>query len=193
MVGQIIKHAELDRYLDQFAQDPESFEREALKLAADFDAKGIQLEISDPLSWRKDNPSSQEPTRTSVESQLRSEIESIKTLDRTEESRLARRIEFARLRLKLALTEAGLSCTDLEGGACSTPSAYMNLGSADRALPPKVCRLWSELHALRTEMVERNLYLVLINVERYSHTTASQRSSPAAGATRWGAWLRSRC
>ena len=28
--------------------------------------------------------------------------------------------------------------------------------------------------ALRTELVERNLYLVLINVERYSHTTASQ-------------------
>jgi RNA polymerase primary sigma factor len=31
-----------------------------------------------------------------------------------------------------------------------------------------------ELHALRSEMVERNLYLVLINVERYAHVHASR-------------------
>jgi RNA polymerase sigma factor (sigma-70 family) len=46
--------------------------------------------------------------------------------------------------------------------------------AASGALPPAVGRRWIELHALRTELVERNLYLVLINVERYSHTTASQ-------------------
>jgi RNA polymerase primary sigma factor len=44
----------------------------------------------------------------------------------------------------------------------------------DCTLPASICRRWMELHALRTELVERNLYLVLINVERYSHTTASQ-------------------
>ena len=32
-----------------------------------------------------------------------------------------------------------------------------------------VCQRWVELHALRTEVVERNLYLALINVERYAH------------------------
>jgi RNA polymerase sigma factor (sigma-70 family) len=41
-------------------------------------------------------------------------------------------------------------------------------------LPPRVCRRWAELHALRTEMVERNLYLALINVERYAHTSAGR-------------------
>jgi RNA polymerase primary sigma factor len=40
-----------------------------------------------------------------------------------------------------------------------------------------------ELHALRCEMVERNLYLVLINVERYAHTTASRMDLVQEGAT----------
>jgi len=174
MVGRIITHAELDQHLDRLAQDPAHFEQSALKLVEEFDAKGINLEISDPLSWRKDTSATQDSPRTTVDNQLRAEIENIKTLDREQEARLARRIEFARLRLKTAMSEAGLSGTDLEGGVSATPSAYINLGKPEGALPPKVCRLWSELHALRTEMVERNLYLALINVERYAHTTAGR-------------------
>src|SRR6185503_16548129 len=93
---------------------------------------------------------------------------------REEEARLARRIEFARVRLKNAMNEAGLSSKDIESGASPTPTVFLVTGSADCTLPPKVCRRWSELHSLRTEMVERNLYLVLINVERYAHTSASR-------------------
>src|SRR6185503_3017937 len=93
---------------------------------------------------------------------------------REEEARLARRIEFARVRLKNAMNEAGLSSKDIESGASPTPTVFLVTGSADCTLPPKVLRRWSELHALRTEMVERNLYLVLINVERYAHTSASR-------------------
>ncbi|HTF90588.1 MAG TPA: sigma-70 family RNA polymerase sigma factor, partial [Planctomycetota bacterium] len=51
---------------------------------------------------------------------------------------------------------------------------FVGAYSVSCKFPNDVCRRWLELHTLRTEMVERNLYLVLINVERYSHTTASQ-------------------
>ena len=61
----------------------------------------------------------------------------------------------------------------LEGPGHSHPVALGTLATRCE-LPSSVCRRWLELHAMRTEMVERNLYLVLINVERYSHTTASQ-------------------
>ena len=37
-----------------------------------------------------------------------------------------------------------------------------------------MCRRWFELHSLRLELVERNLYLVLINVERYAHLGVSR-------------------
>jgi RNA polymerase primary sigma factor len=39
-----------------------------------------------------------------------------------------------------------------------------------------------EWHALRLEMVERNLYLALINVERYAHTSAGRADLIQEGA-----------
>jgi RNA polymerase primary sigma factor len=103
---------------------------------------------------------------------------------------LARRIEFARVRLKLAMDECGLEVSDLERSMSFAPSyagavsvgAERPAGGLDCTLPPKVCRRWMELHALRCEMVERNLYLVLINVERYAHTTASRMDLVQEGA-----------
>jgi RNA polymerase primary sigma factor len=172
MVGKVIKHPELDQLLDKLARTPERFEKGARKIARDFDVKGTDLEISNPLSWRK-GPAPIVGSRVTVENQLRAEIENILTLGREDEARLARRIEFARIRLNLALDEAGLSVTDLESSA-PYPALWVGNGQTDCALPPKVCRRWSELHTLRTEMVERNLYLVLINVERYAHTTAGR-------------------
>ena len=173
MVGETLKHAELDQKLDKLATKPERFAKAAAKLAREFDAKGIELEISDPSSWRK-GPIAALPGRVTVENQLRSEIDTIAILDRENEARLARRIEFARIRLNLALEEAGLNPSDFEGST-PYPSAFFGSGEqSECSLPPKVCRRWSELHALRTEMVARNLYLVLINVERYAHTTAGR-------------------
>lgn len=174
MVGQIINHAELDLILDQLAQNPETFAAEALKLAEAYDSKGVELEITNPESWRKHARTERDTSKRSVENQLRSEIEDIKLLDRADETRLARRVEFARLRLNRALEVAGLKPEALEGQTSWTPSTYVGGAQLHCSLPPRICRRWVELHALRTEMVERNLYLVLINVERYAHTSASR-------------------
>lgn len=182
MVGQVIKHVDLDGYLDRMAQDPDRFEKQASILAAELDAKGIDLEITHPIAWRKDPAPSADLVRTSIDSQLRSEIDSIITLGREAEARLARRIEFARSRLDKALAESGLTLTDLKGCSSQSPSAYLEAGSPDGVISAKVCRRWRELHALRTEMVERNLYLVLINVERYAHTTAGRPDLIQEGA-----------
>lgn len=174
MVDKIFTQNELDQRLDRLVQDPDRYAQRLEKLAAEFDKKGLDLEISHPDSWRKPVSATTEPSRFSLDNQLRHEIEGIRTMDREEEARLARRIEFARLRLKQAMIEAGLSCQDIEAGVSPTPTAFLVTGRDGCALPPKVCRRWSELHALRTEMVERNLYLVLINVERYAHTSAGR-------------------
>ena len=168
---QVITHEELDDRLEVLAQDPESFTAECELLAREWNEKGVALEVSDPMTWRKPaSPSS----RVSMRQQFRTEIDSIVSMDRQEEARLARRIEFARIRLDDALKSAGLSNADLVEGIHSGSSGFVGSFTADCELAPQVCRRWLELHALRTEMVERNLYLVLINVERYSHTTASQ-------------------
>jgi len=177
MVGLVTKHAELDVVLDRLAASPETFDAEIEKLAVEYDAKNIQLEITDPLTWHKGTVTSRVPregARFSIESQLRTEVDAITILDRQNESKLARRIEFARVRLHRALKEAGLTQADLEGGVSGNPSAYVGDRQIQRSLPPRVCRRWAELHALRTEMVERNIYLALINVERYAHTSAGR-------------------
>ncbi len=174
MADKLMLHKELDRRLDGLVPDSERYTQRLEKLAKELDSKGFDLEIAHPESWRKLGSRATEPSRFSLDNQLRHDIESIRTMDRVEEARLARRIEFARLRLKNAMNEAGLSSQDIEGGVSSTPTAFLVTGQAECALPPKVCRRWSELHALRTEMVERNLYLALINVERYAHTSAGR-------------------
>lgn len=177
MVGLVLKHAELDAVLDRLAQSHETFDAEVEKLAVEFDAKGAQLEIADPAGWHKAGSVSRVPregARFSIETQLRSEVDAISILDREAEARLARRIAFARARLNRALKEASLTQADLEGGVSGNPSAYVGDRTIHCTLPPKVCRRWAELHALRTEMVERNLYLALINVERYAHTSAGR-------------------
>jgi RNA polymerase sigma factor (sigma-70 family) len=177
MVGLVLKHSELDAVLDRLAERPENFEAEIQKLAVESDAKNVQLEIADPATWHKLGATTRVPregARFSIETQLRSEVDAIEILDREAEARLARRIEFARARLNLALKQAGLTQEDLEGGVSGNPSAYVGDRTIHCTLPPKVCRRWAELHALRTEMVERNLYLALINVERYAHTSAGR-------------------
>jgi len=91
----------------------------------------------------------------------------VRTMGRAEELRLARRIEFARIRLCNALEYHGLDRRALGDKA---------------ALPPLLCRRRMEWHALRLEMIERNLYLVPINVERYRHTSADRSDLIQAAA-----------
>lgn len=164
----------LDLRLDGLARDIESFDTGARKLAAEWNARGIDLELSPPESWRKNSESTRRQGVASIEELLRTEIDSILHLDREPEARLARRIEFARLRLELALEEEGLDQEDLEGAVSYDPATYRSVQPTRCLLPPVICRRWVELHALRTELVERNLYLVLINVERYAHLRVSR-------------------
>ena len=154
----IITLGELDQELDPAAESPERFEPIAEALVDRYDGLDADLEIRDESTWRR----GARTTRTSFVQQFRADVDAILPLERDEEARLARRIEFARLRLAKARREEGLDEEleiPLEGG---------------RRMPRRVTRRALELHALRTEMVERNLYLVLINVERYAQSGASR-------------------
>jgi RNA polymerase sigma factor (sigma-70 family) len=142
--------------LDRAAADPDRFEAECLELIEVLDADDTRLEVTSPDTWRCGNRST---SSTSFVQQFRADVDAIKPLDREEEARLARRIELARLRYDKALREDGPSDERKKGE--SRPSARVN-------------RRGMELHALRTEMVERNLYLVLINVERYAQVGGSR-------------------
>jgi RNA polymerase sigma factor (sigma-70 family) len=168
----ILKHTELDQKLDRLAAEPERFVEGCRKLAVRLDRQRIDHEISDPMSWRRAPTGAEQAHRVPLNQQFRADVESILQLDREEEARLARRIEFLRLRLQGALEAEGISAESwIESAQRGIQgSAQALLGESD--LPARVCRRWMELHALRVELVERNLYLVLINVERYAHTSA---------------------
>ncbi len=178
----ILTHAQLDAKLDLLADaapeafaagKPDTFVPSATKLAEMLDKSGTALEVSDPSSWRQPVKSGNGGQRLALSQQFRAEVDSIVPLDREAEQRLARRIEFARLRLAKALEETGVSPERLPKGAGS-PGLALPSATGGCALPARICRRWFELHALRLEMVERNLWLVGVNVERYSHTSASQ-------------------
>jgi RNA polymerase sigma factor (sigma-70 family) len=161
-------HQELDAQLDRLAVNLDTFERKSRALAARWNTQGADLELSEPVSWRDPSRSQSRGGVLSILDQLRREIETIVIVGREEEAQLARRIEFARHRLEHALRKARLSEEDLEGKVTYHPSTFREIESAHCELPADICRRWLELHALRTELVERNLYLVLINVERYA-------------------------
>jgi RNA polymerase primary sigma factor len=162
MARKIYTQARLDRRLDPAANEPSTFEALATELIAELDAEDRDLEIRDPWSWRRSG--GRRPTSQTANplQQFRQEVEDIIVLERDEEARLARRVDFARMRLARSKELAGIQ---------SVPSD--STGQEPR--PRQVARRALELHALRTEMVERNLYLVLINVERYVlHATNRQ-------------------
>jgi RNA polymerase nonessential primary-like sigma factor len=172
-MSQTITYEELDARLDPLAVSPDDFADASEKLAQDLSAQGIDLDIMLPGSWRDE--AGPRPNRVaSIEEQLRTEIDAIRKMTREEEACLARRIEFARARLQLALEHEGLTDEDLEGAVHYDPTSFQEIEADKCHLPPNVCRRWVELHALRTELVERNLYLVLINVERYAHMNLSR-------------------
>lgn len=166
MARHLLTHDDLDRQLDLFAEDPESFAAKCETWIEELDRKRFALEVRGTSTWRRElNPSSS----LSFVDQFRADVESIEHMDREEEARLARRIEFARLRLAQARRQSGVAEEQLFEGLGQLAQSWMT-GSEDGERPPASDRIMSraaELHALRLEMVERNLYLVLINVERY--------------------------
>ncbi|QDU69594.1 sigma-70 family RNA polymerase sigma factor [Engelhardtia mirabilis] len=176
MAAKILSHRELDPILDGFAADPDAFEARCLELIAELDRDGMLLEISDPTTWRRALPEGARRPAAGLLEQLRGDIERIETIGREPEAQLARRVEFARLRLGVAREAAGHEGELLDGiGQMSVQ--WFDLG---RETPRKnkaderALRRAAELHALRTELVERNLYLVLINVERYTHSSINR-------------------
>ena len=162
-VRKILTQNDLDAILSAAAEPQEGFVAACLEFADELDRSDTDLEIRDSQSWRRDGPGT---TRSSFVEQFRADVDSILPMDREAEARLARRIEFARHRLEKARSEEGLVDEDAEAGALPIVT-----GSK---LPRRVERRALELHSLRTEMVERNLYLVLINVERYAQVGTSR-------------------
>lgn len=144
-MNKLFPHHELDRVLDGAQEYPERFELLVDELIQRLDRDDADLEISDPQSWRRGTVAA----KTSFVQQFRADVDAIIPLGRRDEARLARRIEFARKRHAQAV-------------AIEQPDSR------------RLVRRATELHALRSEMVERNLYLVLINVERYSQMPASR-------------------
>jgi RNA polymerase sigma factor (sigma-70 family) len=159
-VHKVILQDDLDVLLDASSDPIEGFEPAVEALIDRLDAEGADLEIRDPASYRRH---SEKSVRTSFPEQFRADVDSVLTLDREAEAQLARRIEFARMRLSRARREEGLE-------DATTGEAVVFEGP----LPRRVHRRAIELHSLRTEMVERNLYLVLINVERYTQPGTSR-------------------
>ena len=157
----------LDVKLDDWASDPEKFAGRVRRLARKWNREGLPLEIKTPNSWKTQRKALSRVS--TIEEQLRAEIDSITIMERDEEARHARRIEFARVRLELSLEEHGLEAADLDGQIRYCPETFRDVEPTDCKLPNDLCHRWKELHALRTELVERNLYLALINVERYAH------------------------
>jgi RNA polymerase primary sigma factor len=147
-----IEQDEIDRRLDPAADVPERFEALADALIEELDREHRDLVLRDPWSWRRSS-GRRSTTGQRPMQQFRADVEDVIPLDREDEARLARRIELARRRLERARERAGLD---------PDPSQ-----DTREPRPRDVARRALELHALRTEMVERNLYLVLINVERY--------------------------
>jgi RNA polymerase sigma factor (sigma-70 family) len=166
----LIGHGEIDRRLDPAAEDPDRFPALAEALLEELDEGGVDVEIVDPASWRRSGCAGS--GRASFLNQFRSDVDSILTLSRQDEGRLARRIELLRMRYERWRERAGLGTEDpgreldLDPGELARRLTLGELEIETDGLE----RRWFELHALRSEMVERNLYLVLINVERYSHT-----------------------
>lgn len=158
VVRKVLTQEELGQLLDAAAKPPEAFSKKIGELIHRLDAEDRDLEIRDSRSWRRIEG---RQVHTSFSEQFRADVETILPLDREEEARLARRIEFARTRLEGERLRDERS--DTGGGEPS-----------DRPASPRLQRRAFELHALRSEMVERNLYLVLINVERYSQAAASR-------------------
>ena len=147
----LISHPDLDARLNAIADEPEAFTARAVEIARELDAAGTLLEISDSVDWRR--PPSER--KTSYVNQFEADVDSIIPMDREPEAELARRIELSRHLVDLA--------REREESGKRRSKKFVDLSRRE-----------NELLMLRTEMVERNLYLVLVNVDRYAHSPSSR-------------------
>jgi len=91
--------SELDKHLTEAASRASSYDRNMGAFASQCDREGLSLERADPDSWRRSPDPVKLSRGNSLEQLFRAEVASILTLGRDEEAVLARRVEFARLRL----------------------------------------------------------------------------------------------
>ncbi|MDP6519635.1 MAG: sigma-70 family RNA polymerase sigma factor [Planctomycetota bacterium] len=171
----VISHGDLDDRIRVLVEKTSDAGDVSLAdLAREIGAAGAQLEVRGHWQWRDEERKQRPSTTASVEEQLRQEVDRIRPLSREEEQGLARRMEVARLLLAQALDSENLTHEDLEAAWCFVPERGWEQSCEECSVPPLVCRRWKELHALRTEMVERNLYLILLNVDRYARNAAQR-------------------
>ncbi|MBJ02539.1 MAG: hypothetical protein CMK00_06690 [Planctomycetes bacterium] len=171
----VISHEALDGMIRALVVDAdEAGEVRLTELAREIDQNRQRLEVRASWQWRDETRGQRAPKTASVEEQLRQEVDRILPMGREEEQELARRMEVARLLLARALESENLSLEDLESAWCHVPERGLEQSCAECSVPDPVCRRWQELHALRTEMVERNLYLILLNVDRYARSAAQR-------------------
>ena len=166
--------AELDARLTEAAQTPDTYDRVMGEYAVQCDCNELELELLDPIQWRRSADRVTLSRSNSLEQLFRADVAAILPLDKEEETALARRIEFARVRLESALERAGVDFEELSPDNVDVESV---------PLPSEALVRWREWHALRKEMVERNLFLVLLNLERYAHTRASRMDLIQEGAS----------
>ena len=119
MARHILSLDDLDRELDRFAKEPETFTASCEAWIEELDRKRYALEVRDASTWRRPIELGGNP---SFVDQFRADVESVETMGREEEARLARRIEFARLRLARARRQAGVSEEELFEGIGQLPA-----------------------------------------------------------------------
>ncbi len=165
----LLSHSEIDRTLNGFAADPERFEPLTRAWIEVLERDEPAIETRSSVDWRQ--PCARTRERTAADP-LYSDVQRIQVLERGEELSLARRIEFARWRFEAARrnwADEHQDLTEADPAEVGRLAAAWWRGAEDQGLPPTpVLRRAAELHALRTEMVERSLHLVFADVGRYT-------------------------
>jgi RNA polymerase primary sigma factor len=179
----ILKQTDLDSRLNALLNSSADYDQGLQDLVTEIDHAGLALEILDSESWYGEPRSERGGKANSIEEQFRLEVDRILIQDRESEASLARRMEFARVRFDRALERSGIDPEDLAGRLPTAAAASASNLGVQPGFPEEVLCRWTELHALRTELVERNLYLVLVNVERYAHLRVSRMDLIQEGAS----------
>ncbi|MBL8901461.1 MAG: sigma-70 family RNA polymerase sigma factor [Planctomycetes bacterium] len=106
----------------------------------------------------------------------RSDVSRLPMMNREDEQRLSRRVEFLRRRFEHHQREARLDekvilcatrCACAQAGLLRAGSCFEGLGALDRRRAADLHALCCEFHDARNEMIERSLHLVLRLLERY--------------------------
>jgi RNA polymerase sigma factor (sigma-70 family) len=112
----------------------------------------------------------------SLLSAYRADVSRLPMMNREDEQRLARRVEFLRRRFDHHQREARLDekvilcatrCACAQAGLLRPGSCFEGLGALDRRRAADLHALCCEFHEARNEMIERSLHLVLRLLERY--------------------------